>query len=113
MELRFGLLAVVLVSFLLVGCSLLDFAFVRPDYTISGQVFDSDTGEPLVGVLIKISPDGVAVTGADGEWEYAGAKKGAEVTASKDSWEFEPAVYRVKGEEADINFAGTFTGNAD
>lgn len=41
------------------------------------------------------------------------SKKGAEVTASKDSWEFEPAVYRVKGEEADINFAGTFTGNAD
>ena len=52
MKLRFGLLAVVLVSFLLVGCSLLDFAFVRPDYTISGQVFVSETGEPLVGVLI-------------------------------------------------------------
>ena len=113
MKLRFGLLAVVLVSFLLVGCSLLDFAFVRPDYTISGQVFDSDTGEPLVGVLIKISPDGVAVTGADGEWEYAGAKKGAEVTASKDSWEFEPEMYKLKGENMNFNFVGTFTSSAD
>lgn len=113
MKLRFGLLAVVLVSFLLVGCSILDFSFVRPDYVISGRVVDAETGEPIAGVLVKISPDGVAIAGANGGWEYTGAKKGAKVTASKDGWEFEPAVYRVKGEEADINFAGTFTGNAD
>ena len=100
------LLVLLLLSLALVGC-LFAIPGMKPStFGIQGTVFDQENaGIGQVAVLVDSKM--VDVTGADGTWSYADAKKGAKVTVQKAGWDFAPESITVTNEDEMIWFEGS------
>lgn len=98
---------VLLLSLSLVGCNLVSIPGMRTGgLNIHGVVVD-DEGDGIGGAAILINGQVVVMTGSDGAWDYADAKKGAKVTVSKPGWDFAPASIEVQKDGQVIWVLGT------
>ncbi|HPT83391.1 MAG TPA: carboxypeptidase-like regulatory domain-containing protein [Limnochordia bacterium] len=102
MERSVGWVGLVVICLFLAGC----IGIKTPDVYVSGIVIDADSEEGVGGVEIAAAPGGITVTTADGTWSLLRAKKGSEVVAKKDGWEFHPEAQRVTGEGEILAFQG-------
>lgn len=58
---------------------------IAQTYSLSGTVRDSETNEPVAGVLVSIAPGFIATTGADGTYSFTGLPPGEyTLTPAKD-----------------------------
>lgn len=84
-------------SFLLLSCLITAAApAIAQKAALSGTVVDANTGSPLKGVLVTLSPQGLkAVTGPNGDFLIQGAKPG-DATVSVDTPSFNPYTVNVE-----------------
>ena len=103
MKRTIGIAVVLLIGATLTGC----IGVKRPDIAVSGFVLDSDTGAGVGGVEVVVGSLGRTVTSENGSWSFSKAKKGAEVSVSKEGWTFQPESLPVKDEGDSLTFSGT------
>ena len=109
----FGIMAIVTVSFLAMGCDSTgaggngDNPSPSP-YTVSGTVTEDGSGDGIAGVEISFSGGFSSVTtNSTGEWTNSDLTGAVTVTPGLDGWTFVPPSCVVEGPSDSVDFTGT------